>query len=385
MGTQSAPNLVITLIDISDGLPETGLAVVVVPYGGSLGVDDVVLTEIGVTGKYKKSEAVGVDAVTQGVYEVYADSGGGYIFRGTYLHGGDALEAHRINTADPHSVTAQQVSLTDVGGYFTGADLETALQEVGLAMEDIGDLSTALLLSSVSQSVSAVKPKVTNLNADKVDGYHAGNAANNLVVLDSDGKVPAANLPAAGQPFAGDADTLDGHDQGQASGEIPIWNSAASHNDLDTSLKGKKVTGLNGHLVAISSAASAPVANKLHTTFLQKKYPLVGYEDGLQIQAGWGYVQGDGSQYIEKTGITFDEEFVTDATRYPIVIMSPLYRSNGVPTGVEDFTGIGAGEIISVHSYGIWDGGFSVSMRNATNFDASKYYGFTYIALSLKK
>jgi len=34
----------------------------------------------------------------------------------------------------------------------------------------------------------------TNLNADKLDGYHAGNGANNLLILGNDGIVPDANL-----------------------------------------------------------------------------------------------------------------------------------------------------------------------------------------------
>ncbi len=40
--------------------------------------------------------------------------------------------------------------------------------------------------------------RCVGLNADKVDGYHAGNEANELLVLDEDGVVPEANL----KPYA---------------------------------------------------------------------------------------------------------------------------------------------------------------------------------------
>ena len=196
MGTQTAPNILITLIDIADGLPETGLSVVIVPLGGILGVDDIVLTEIGVTGKYAKSEADGVDSVDQGVYLIYADSGGGFVYRSSYVHGGEALQTHTTSTSDPHEVVAEQVPITDVGNHFTGNDVETVLQEIGDALDDVPTVSAAILLDDSTQVVASVKPKVTNLNVDKVDGKHAGNNANQLLVLDSDGKVPLDNLPA---------------------------------------------------------------------------------------------------------------------------------------------------------------------------------------------
>lgn len=390
MGTQSSPNILLTLIDVADGLPETGLAVVIVPYGGDLGVDDIVLSEIGVTGKYKKSTANGVDAVDQGVYEVYADSGGGYEFRGTYLHGGDALEAHRISTADPHAVTAQQVSLTDVGGYFDGTELETALQEVGLAMGTIPDAQNALLLNASAQYVSALKPKVTGLNADKTDGYHAGNAANQLVVLDSYGKVPSRNLPTVddpgdpGDPFYGNADTLDGLHQGQGSGKIPKWNSAGSHNDLDTSVAGKKVTGLTGHLVAMSGAAGTPVANKLHTTFLQKKFPVVGSLNNLIIQHGWRYVQGNDAQSVMDAARLFTNAFNTVPLAFIISPVGKRLVSSGAPTSLDDF---GQGlKILSAHAFSITKSGFSINIYTDTGdtLESTYYWGYSFIAIGVK-
>lgn len=384
MGTQSAPNLVITLIDISDGLPETGLAVVVVPYGGTLTVDDITLTEIGVTGKYAKSTANGMDAVTQGVYEVYADSGGGYEFRGTYIHGGDALEAHRISSSDPHSVTAQQVSVTDVGSHFAGNEVETILQEVGDALDSIPSVDAAVLLDSSTQTVSSVKPKITNLNADKVDGHHATNAANGLLILDSDGKVPASVLPEAGEPFAGDADTLDGKHQGQGSGKIPKWNSVASHNDLDTSLAGKKASGANNNLVLMSSAAGTPVTDKLHTSFLHKKYPLVAQANNLILQAGWGYKSGAGAQGFFDVGKSFSESF-----RYvPIaVLVTPAgnrLTSSGVPTSLDDFDD--AEQMLSADVFEVSESSFSMHLYTDTgnNLPATHYFGYSYIAIGTK-
>lgn len=381
MGTQSAPNILITLIDVADGLPETGLAVVIVPYGGSLGVDDIVLSEIGSTGKYAKSEANGVDAVTQGVYEVYADSGGGYEFRGTYLHGGDDLEAHRLSTSDPHAITAQQVSVTDVGSYFSGGNVETILQEVGVSIDGIPSVDAALLLDSSNQSVSAVKPKVTNLNADKVDGYHAGVGGNNVLVLDSDGKVPSGNLP-SGSP--GDAATLNGKVWGQGSGKIAVWDSAGSHNNLDTSLAGKKATGLNGHLVLVSSAGGSPVANKLHTSFLQKKYPLVTQVNDLILQAGWGYKIGAGTQGFFDSANPFPESF--DSVPIAILVTPAGNRltSLGVPTTLDDFDD--AEQMLSADVFEVSDSQFSMHLYTDTGntLPATHYFGYSWIAIGIK-
>ena len=380
MGTQTAPNILISLIDIADGLPETGLSVVIVPLGGSLGVDDVVLTEIGVTGKYAKSEADGVDSVDQGVYLIYADSGGGFVYRSSYVHGGEDLETHTTSTSDPHEVVAEQVAVTDIGNHFTGSDVEAVLQEVGVALDDVPTVAAAILLDDSDQTVESVKPKVTNLNADKVDGYHAGNGANQLLVLDADGDVPAANLP-AGSP--GDASTLNGLAQGQGSNKIPKWNSAGSHNDLDTSMAGKKTTGANGHLALVSIAAS-PLSTKIHSSFLGKKFPLVAHANNLILQAGWGYKIGGGTQGAIDLSKTFPEAFNIVPIAVLITPVGSALVSGGAPTSLDDFGG--ALKILSANTFNIDKNGFSVHLYTDTGetLENTEYWGYSWVAIGIK-
>lgn len=110
----------------------------------------------------------------------------------------------------------------------------------------------------------------------------------------------------------------------------------------------------------------------------------MGYENNLQIQSGWGYVQGSGAKWATKSGFTFSEEFITDATRIPLILLTLLQRASSVPTDLDDFNS-STDEVLSIMPTGLWDGGFAITLRSTENLDATKYYGFAYMAISLKK
>ena len=135
MGNQSNPNIVFGLRDLSDGSLDSGKTVELIPYGNTYPTGAIALTEIGVTGVYKKETASGVAAVAQGVYLVFV----GAVFAGVYVHGGEFLQSHLDNVSDPHSVAGVQVSISDSGGYFATDNVEAALQALGAHMNATND------------------------------------------------------------------------------------------------------------------------------------------------------------------------------------------------------------------------------------------------------
>ena len=89
---------------------------------------------------------------------------------------------------------------------------------VGTSMLADGAVTSAkiadgtIVNADISTSAAIAQSKIDNtsraIDADKVDGYHAGTSGSQVLVLDSGGKVPLANIPT---PLTGkDADTLDG-------------------------------------------------------------------------------------------------------------------------------------------------------------------------------
>lgn len=256
MGTLASPNLVLPLIDLATGALDTGETVVIVLHGDAYPGDGISVPEIGATGYYKIETAGGVAALAQGIYEVYVNG----TFKAVFVHGHTALQDHADSVADPHSLAAAQVSIVDAGGYFTGTDVEAAMQELG---DDVAALSVsnAILLDNSAQSVDVAKPVITNLNADKIDGRHAGASAGNVPILDAGGDLPLDNIP---DTLTGkDADSVDGRDVGIVNGTIPELGSGAGQ--LDTSVLGKAVGTSDDKIPQISDSK---VAGKLDDTLL---------------------------------------------------------------------------------------------------------------------
>ena len=246
MGTQSAPNIIIPIIDYASGSLDSNLNVKLLKYGGTLGTpaDEYELTEIGSSGRYALSTAVGADAIPQDIYSVYVDSGGSYQLRGIYLHGGDMIKDHILRTDNPHGVIASQVTITDTGSYYTGANVDAVLQEIGSTLNTKADINNTLLLNDTAQSVVSAKPKITNFDADKVDGKHANDAPSNLMILDGDGLVPLEKIP---DSLTGkDASTVAGKAPGNGNNNLAIISDSISAGKIHSSLLGKGTGGGNG-------------------------------------------------------------------------------------------------------------------------------------------
>ncbi len=251
MGTVAAPNLVIALIDLATGALDTGETVEVVLHGNAYPGDAIAVPEIGSTGYYKIEEAGGVAALAQGIYEVYV----GGTFKSVITHGYTGLQDHIISVSDPHGVAAAQVAIVDAGGYISGTEVEAAIQELGAALAAKADASGTVLTDNSNQSVDGAKPKVTNLDADQVDGAHAGNSAGNVLLLDANGLILLANIP---DTLTGkDADTVDGKHVGNSVGNLPELSATGAAGKLDTSLLAKQVGTDNNEIPQVSTSAAA--------------------------------------------------------------------------------------------------------------------------------
>lgn len=261
MGTEASPNLVLTIIDLSTGNPDSGETVEILLDGDTYPGDAIALSEIGVTGRYKKVTAGGVDAVLQGVYHVYV----GETFNGIFVHGYTGIADHLASSADPHSVAAEQVSVVDSEpSYYSSNDVEAILAEIGADLETKADTDSTVLLDNSSQSVTVGKPVVTNLNSDKVDGRHAGASAGNLPILDGNATIPLDNIP---DTLTGkDADTVDGKHVGTVAGKIAQIGGGAGR--LGVSMLNKVVGSSAGNIPVISNTQQA---GKLDYTLLAKR------------------------------------------------------------------------------------------------------------------
>jgi len=243
MGTRNSPDIVVPITDISDGTLKSGLtSVKIVPVGGSLQNDAITLTELSSSGRYGKFTADGVDAVTQGIYLVYADDGDGDELRGIYIHGGEFVDTHLNDYTNPHVVSASQITVSDNGYYYTGTNIETILQEIGTSLSNLASPQNTLLTDGSTQQVASGKNTVTNFSADMVDYKHASNTANNIPVLDSNSKLPLDQIP---DNLTGkDADSVDGKEPGSGNNNLAILSDNQSAGKLDTSLLGEKKADL---------------------------------------------------------------------------------------------------------------------------------------------
>jgi len=266
MGTLAAPNLLITLTDFTTGAVDTGKTVEIVLHGGAYPGGAIALTEIGVTGKYKYETNVGVAAITQGIYEVYADT----VFVALFQHGMSAIQDHMDSVADPHAVTAAQVDIVDSGALITATNVETALQELMTAINTKAGSGSTVLTDNSTQSVSSAKPMITNLDADKVDGYHVGFGRNQIPYLELDGRSEnTLRLDAIPRDLTGkNADKLDGYHAGSSGGQIPILSANVESGRIHTSLQNIAQGYADGQIPKLLSAKGA---TGLHTTLLDKE------------------------------------------------------------------------------------------------------------------
>jgi len=266
MGTLAAPNLLITLTDFSSGAVDTGKSVEIVLHGDAYPGDAIALSEIGVTGKYKYETSVGVAAITQGVYEVYADA----VFVALFQHGFSAVQDHMDSDSNPHSVVAAQISIADSGSLITATTVEAALQEIVTAVNTKASSGSTVLTNNSTQSVSSSKPTVTNLDADKVDGKHVGFGANQIPYLERDAREDMTlRLDAIPRDLTGkNADKLDGYHAGSSGGQIPILSANVEAGRIHTSLQNIAQGYADGQIPKL--LASKGVTG-LHTSLLDKE------------------------------------------------------------------------------------------------------------------
>ena len=321
MGSISKPDIIIPIRDTSTGALKTGLTVKIVPVDGVLGTDDILLSEIGTTGVYAKTTAVGVDAVAQDVYKVYADRGSGAVIRGLFTHGGDFRDNHLDSVSNPHNVIASQLNLVDVGNYYSATEIEAALQEIGVNFATKAGQANTILTDNSTQSVAKGKPIVRNLIVDMLDGKHTQNAANSIPVLDKNADLPLAQIP---DTLTGkSADKVDQKIPGSGNDNLAILSDSKAAGKIDTSLLGIKA-GAGGGLDAdtvdgkhvgtddgkIPEISSNKAAGKIDTSLLGQKWGRRGtYNDGDTPEAdqyGGGIIWVDGYVPDNTTPIQLD-------------------------------------------------------------------------------
>ena len=114
------------------------------------------------------------------------------------------ITAHTTNTSNPHGVTASQLTITD------------------------GDVPNNITIDNAT-------------NADTVDNLHASNTAGNVPVLDSDAKLPTAQIPFIGGGF-GDGSPV-GYYTGTTGTDVFHWNEPDSGaTGTTTYVKEKQIT-----------------------------------------------------------------------------------------------------------------------------------------------
>ena len=324
MGTLAAPNLLITLTDFSSGAVDTGKSVEIVLHGDAYPGDAIALSEIGVTGKYKYETSVGVAAITQGMYEVYADA----VFVALFQHGLSAVQDHMDSVSNPHTVVAAQISIADSGSLITAETVEAALQEIVTAVNTKASSGSTVLTDNSTQSVSSSKPVVTNLDADKVDGKHVGFSVNQIPYLERDAREDITlRLDAIPRDLTGkNADKLDGYHAGSSGGQIPILSANVEAGRIHTSLQNIAQGYADGQIPKL--LASKGVTG-LHTSLLNKE---VGTGDLMIPRISTGIVAGFLSDTLLAVGMGSgnDEipQITTDAAGEAGKIASALLGTN---------------------------------------------------------
>ena len=195
----------------------------------------------------------------------------------------------QLNSSGTDDQTASEVDITDAGGYYTGTEVETALQEVGSDLSDLND-SIAQHRTEIDANLDSINihrtaidlntAKETNvsttLEAGTVDGTSYG--------ITSDGGaddivLPAATTDDAGLMTATQYDKLDGI---EASAEVNYTlitesfeetsGTPTSHNLAQTAITA------NGCRVSINGATLDPADYTLTTSTITLDGPVLEYD-----------------------------------------------------------------------------------------------------------
>jgi hypothetical protein len=125
-----------------------------------------------------------------------------------------------------------------------GLQVREYLHMLGQITTDVGNGTAPFVINSTT--------KVSNLNTDMTDGYHAGTAAGQILVLDASGLVPLANIP--NTLTSKDADTVDGC---EAADLVPTVISIGSGSQVISE------TGVGKHWVEVATTeCGVPLGSK---------------------------------------------------------------------------------------------------------------------------
>jgi hypothetical protein len=163
--------------------------------------------------------------------------------------------------------------------------LVIGLNTFAVGSDGVVHLSPATETAPLVLGANAQNHRVVGFDADSVDGRHADNSANNLVVLGADGLIPPT-LYVAGSGDGGDANTLDGHDStyfatadhthpaGSATNADTVDNCHAGTgaNNVLKLDSGGKIPGGNlpvqiGNIRILYGSVSVNAGSTIHVTF----------------------------------------------------------------------------------------------------------------------
>lgn len=249
---------------------------------------------------------VGVKKVhQQGALDVHGD-----IYTDASLRSTVATGTAPLVVASTTKVTNLNADLVD--GYSAGnasgnipisnGTLNTNLNADKLDGYDAGNASGNIPISNGTLN--------TNLNADKVDGYDAGNANGNIPI--SNGTLNT-NL---------NADKVDGYDAGNASGNIPVSNGTVNTNLNADMLDGKHLGTTNDTIPVITTAKFTPTIAGTTTagtgTYVAQKgeYTRIGNVVLFKIHLSWSAHSGTGNMQVNGFPFTSDSNGLTTFNVY---------------------------------------------------------------------
>lgn len=106
------------------------------------------------------------------------------------------------------------------------------------------------------------------------------------------------------------------------------------------------------------------------------------YSNNTVILSGWGYVEGDGASDNITKAVSFGITFASA----PVVVVGALALEQSTePTAISDFDDSGGSAKTIVDAYNVSTTGFSVgvSRRDGAALTASKWWGFSWIAMGV--
>jgi len=123
---------------------------------------------------------------------------------GTNTHG--QIDTHIGSTSNPHSVIASQATIADSGGYYTGTEVETALQEIGAGTtldtryikKSPGSITDNTILIPDATYNGLIIKGVSGQSANIFEINSSGGSSGNLAFVDSDGNVDLSQHLAIG-------------------------------------------------------------------------------------------------------------------------------------------------------------------------------------------